>query len=104
MAAALDLAVALPEHDERQVPDGVLIAVGDAAAEGDEHVIEQRAVAVGRRLQLVDVVREELRLQRLDLDDLRDLLDVAAVVRQRVVRVGDADLAGTAGRSSRGPS
>ena len=56
------------------------------------HVIEERAIAVGRRLQALEVVREHLHVVRVDLRHLLDLLHLAGVVRNRVMRVGHADL------------
>ena len=40
----------------------VRVAVADAAAVEDHRVVEQRAIAVGRRLQLSEVVGEQLRV------------------------------------------
>ena len=56
------------------------------------HVIQQRAVAVGRRLQLPEQPGEHLHVIGVDLGDLRDLLRFLLMVRDRVMRVGHADL------------
>ena len=40
-------------QNDRDVDRRVAVAVGDAGAVHQRHVVEQRAVAVGRRLQLL---------------------------------------------------
>ena len=55
-------------------------------------MIQQRAVAVGRRAQLVEIAREQLRVVAVDLRQVRDELGHVVVVRQRVMRLGHADL------------
>ena len=56
-------------------------------------MIEQRSVAVRRRMQLLHQIREQLDVQLIDLDQLLDALFVALMVRNRVMSVRDADLA-----------
>ena len=56
-------------------------------------VVEQRAVAIRRGFQLVQEIRELLHVEAVDLRHLLDPLRVVAVVRQRMVRFGHADLA-----------
>ena len=92
MAAALELARAAAHQHQRQVVARVPVAVGDARAVQDRHVVEQRAVAVRRRLQLGQVLREQLRVIAVDLRHLLDQLGNVVVVRQRMVRLGHADL------------
>ena len=70
----------------------VLIRIAHAAAVEDQRVIEQRAVAVGRRVQLLQELGEQLDVVGVDLGDLGDVLRVVAVVRDRMVLLGDADL------------
>ena len=60
MPAALEPPGAAADEQQRQVVAGVPRAVRDARAVEDRHVIEQRAVAVGRRAQLRQVLREQL--------------------------------------------
>ena len=55
-------------------------------------MVQQGAIAVGRRLELLHVIGEQLGLQRFDLDHLLDLRAVAGVMRQGVMRVGNPDL------------
>jgi hypothetical protein len=54
-------------------------------------VIEQRASAIGRRLEPLEAVDEERHEMGVDLRQVGDLLGVAAVMRQRVEPLGDAD-------------
>jgi hypothetical protein len=70
----------------------VHVRIADAAAVQDQRVIQERAVAFRRRLQLLEVVGEERHVERVDLRHARDLLRIVAVVRQRVMRIGHADL------------
>ena len=56
-------------------------------------MVEQRAVAVRRRGQLLQERREERRVVGVDLRQLGQRLRHVAVVRERVVRVGHPDLA-----------
>ena len=78
--------------DNRQVQVIVHIRVAHAAAEHDDRVIEQRAVAVGRGLQLLEVIGEQRHVIGVDLRQLLQLLRIVAVMRRRVVRLGHADL------------
>ena len=55
-------------------------------------MVEQRAVAFRRGLQLLQEVGEQRHVERVDLGHLRDLLRIVAVVRERMVRIGHADL------------
>ncbi len=55
-------------------------------------MIEQRAVAFRRRLELGEELGEQRDVELVDLRHPGDLRRVVAVVRQRVVRVGHADL------------
>jgi hypothetical protein len=69
--AALDAAVTLAEHDVRQRVVVVQVAVRHVAAVQDDRVVEQRAVAVLRVGQLLDELREDLRVVVLDADSAR---------------------------------
>ena len=55
-------------------------------------MVEQRAVAVGRRLEPVQEVPEQRRVVRVDAGQLVELVGVVLVVRRRVVRLGHPDL------------
>ena len=54
-------------------------------------LIEQRAVAVRRGFQLLEKLREQRHVERVDLGNLRELLRIVAVMTRGMVRVGDAD-------------
>jgi hypothetical protein len=84
-------AAAVPGNQDRQVFVRVRVAVGDGAAVDDHHVIQQRAVAVGRVLQLAQELGEQLGVEDIDQFDLGDIFQGAAMVRQRMVRLGNAD-------------
>ena len=89
---ALDGAAPAAGEDDGQVEGVVRVAVPHARAVDDRRVIEQRAIAVLRRGHLLEEAREHLHVERVDLRQLRELLGPLAVVRRRVVRVGDPDL------------
>ena len=74
------------EHDGHVVVV-VTIAVRDVAREEDGRIVEQVLTlrAVGRIFQLLEEVGELLHLPEANLRELRDLRDVAAVVRDVVV-------------------
>jgi len=63
-----------------------------AAAVDDDGVIEQCAVAIRRSGELRDELREQLHVQHVHLRHLLDPLRVVAVVGERVMRIGHADL------------
>ena len=92
VAVALDGAAVVSRQQERHVVVLVCVAVAYRGAVEQHHVVDQRAVAVGRAGQLGHELAEERHVVLVDLLHLLDLLAVPAVVRQRVVRVGDADL------------
>ena len=54
-------------------------------------VIEQRAVAVRSDFQLLEKLREQQHVERIDLGNLRELLRIVAVMTGGMVRVWDAD-------------
>ena len=56
-----------------------------------DRVIEQRAVAVGRGFQLLEKLREQRHVERVDLGNLRELFRIVAVMTGGMVRVRDAD-------------
>ena len=89
--SALELAAAAAGEDRRQVDRRVVVAVAHAGAVHHDRLIEQRAVAVGRVLHLLEEIAEQRHVIRVDLRRLRDLLGIELVVRHRVVAVGDAD-------------
>ena len=75
---------------------GVAIAVRQAAPVDDHGVVEQGAVAVGRRAKLADEVGELLHVVAVDLGDVGDLFGVAFVVAQAVVGVRHTDVSPSA--------
>ena len=64
-------------------------------------VVEQRAVAVGSGPQLLEQIGEHRDVIGGDLAQLSPALRIVAVMREGVVRVGDADLRIGAARASR---
>src|SRR5262249_34697526 len=92
VAAALHLSGAAAGDDDRQVDVIVDVRIAHTAAVEHHRVVEQRAAAVRRRLQLLEVVGGQRDVEGVDLRHPRDLLRIVAVVRQRVMRVGDANL------------
>ncbi len=56
-----------------------------------QRVIQQRSIAFRRVLQLFDKLRKQREVKGIDLRDFGKLLRIAAIVRQRMMRLGDAD-------------
>jgi hypothetical protein len=69
-------------HDDGKIMVLVLIAVREPAAVHDHRIVEQCAVAVSDRLELLEQVDE---LLDVILVDLRDLLDLRLVTFPRSV-------------------
>jgi len=93
VAAALDLAPAAAQQHDGQVMVRVRIRVAEAAAVDDHGMIEQVAVAVGCRFQLVQPVGEGLDQVGVDLGDVIDLDRIVLMMGDGMVAVGDADVA-----------
>src|SRR5437868_3477784 len=68
------------------------ITVAEGAAIKNNRMIEQRAVYVRRRFQLLHESSEKLHVEAVDLRYLLDEVGMPTMVRERMVRVGDADL------------
>ena len=71
--SAAQRARAAARQQDRQAARRVQVAVGHARAVDDHHVVEQRAVAVRRVAQLVEVVGEQRRVMDVDLRQVRQL-------------------------------
>src|SRR5262245_7729770 len=92
MPASFDRARSAAHDESWKGAVGMPVAVADASAEEQDRVVEQRSLAVGRRLQLLKVVGEEFDVIGLDLRALLHLLGLVLMVSQRMVRFGHADL------------
>ena len=92
MAVPLEPARAAADQQDRQVVVRVLVPVAHAAAVEERRVIQEVAVAVGRRPEPLEEAGEELQMVRVDLGFLGDLFRNAVVVRDRVVSIGHANL------------
>src|SRR5579871_968719 len=90
--SALEVARSAACQDEGNVVGRMGVAVGNAGAEHHGHVVQQRAVAVLRVTHLFEKISEHSDVVGVDLGNLRHLLGLAVVVRNRVVRVGNTDL------------
>ena len=101
MPARRDSTVGPTSDDHRQVTGGVQVGVGHPCAVQDQHVIQQRPVPVRCGLELVQVVREQRRVKRLDLQEVGDLDRVLLMVRGGVVRLDHSELGKRAPLSSR---
>ena len=80
MSTPLEPAGSATDQKNRQVVAGVHGAVGYPRPIEDCHVVQQRAVAVGRRLELLEILREELHVVAVDLGHVRDQLGHIVVV------------------------
>ena len=69
----------------------VQIRVPHAGTIKVQRVVQQCAVAFGCLAETFEEVREQRNVEPIDLRDLGNFLRIVAVVRQRVVRLGNAD-------------
>lgn len=90
MAAAKSPSMA--GKNERQIVIGMGIAVAKRAAIKDCGVIQERSLAVGGRPKLSKKVGEQLDVEAVNLGHLLDELRMAAMMCQRMMRIGHADL------------
>ncbi len=88
MTSPLELASSATHEQDREVVRIVRVAVTHAGAVDERGVVEQRAVAVGGRLQPVEEISEQARVKTVDLQELRQLVRIVLVVGNRVVRIG----------------
>ena len=93
MRAPLDLVPRATGQQDRQIVRRMNAAVAQSAAIKNHGMIQQRAITVRRRSQFLQVMREQCGMKNVDLGDLCDLHGIVLMVRRRVVRVVDADLA-----------
>ena len=63
------------------------VAVADARSVQNDHVVEQRAIAVGSVAQLLQIVREEFQMVLLNPGALLHLDRIVLMVRQRMMRL-----------------
>src|SRR5438046_6363978 len=68
------------------------VSVAQRAAVQDRGMIEQRTVSVRHSFQTLDKPGEQLDMEDVDLRDLLDKVGMAAMMRERMVRIGNADL------------
>ena len=76
----------------REVHVVVQTRVAHPASVQEHGVVEQRALAVRRGLQLPEEIGEQRHMERADLGDLLDLHRIVAVMAGRMVRLRDANL------------
>src|SRR5215203_5422434 len=92
VAAALEPRASSTSDDDRQVRVIVNVGISHAAAEQIERVIEQRSIAIWRRLELLDEIREQRHVVRVDLGELHQLLRIVGVMRHGMMRLWHADV------------
>ena len=92
VAVALQLPVRAAHQQHRRIVAIVRVAVAHAGAEVDHRAVEQRRVAVLRLLQLADEFRQLRHVIRRQLRVFGNALGRVAVVRDRMVRLGEADV------------
>ena len=95
MPTALDLAGRAAREHQGKVVMGVRIAVANAAAVKNHGMIEKSAIAVGRRIQLLQKVGKALHVKFVDLHGLGDLLGIVLMMRDGVMSVRHPDRAVT---------
>ena len=92
MTSTFDLTASAPRHQDRKVQRVVRIAVTHAGAVDDRRMVQQGTIAIGRRSQLVEELCEQADVIGIDLDQLRKTCRVVLMMRNRVVRIGNAEL------------
>ena len=80
VAAASYSSVGATGNQHRRFSGRMLIRIAHPGAVEDRHVIEQRAVAIRRGTQFLQILGEERREMDLDLEEVRDLLRVPLVM------------------------
>ena len=86
VTAALDPAGAAAGDDNRQIDVVVHVRIAHAAAVQNQRVIQQRPLAIRRRVETLQELAEQLHVVGVDPGVGRDPVGVVGVVRQHVVR------------------
>src|SRR6516225_10269180 len=68
------------------------VAITERASVKDGGVVEQCAIAIRSGFQLFDERGEQLEVEAVDLCHLLDEIGMSAVMSERVMRIGNADL------------
>src|SRR5678815_895180 len=92
MATAFESAASAADHECWQWTVCMTVAVADARSIQNDHVVEQRAIAVGSVAQLLQIIREEFQMVLLNLGALLHLDRIVLMMRQRMMRLRNADL------------
>ena len=92
MPAWTERSAAAARQHQRQVSVVVGIAIAKPTAVRDHRVIKQRSIAIGRRLQLFQQIRELFDVETIDLGYFGDPLFITLMMSQAVMRFRDADL------------
>ena len=71
----------------------MLVILAESTAVGDHYAIEKRSISILGRLELAHEVGKLFKLTAVDVYALLDLLFIAVVMSESVVRVGDSDFA-----------
>src|SRR5688572_2496963 len=79
-------------NQDRKVLVIVEAGIPHSASIQVHRMVEQRPVAVWRGLHLLEELREQGDMERIDLGDLLDLFGIIAVMARRMVRIWHADL------------
>src|SRR5262249_12455815 len=90
VTTTLQISSAAAGQNERNIDWSVAVAVGDACPIDQSQMIEQTAVAIRSRAKFLHQIREHLDVIGVDLCSLRDLFRLFLVMRNGMVRVGDA--------------
>ena len=91
MAAGLERATAVTGEQHGKIVVIVPVAVADATAIDNHAIVQERALALLHRFEFLQKVGELRDVEPVDFRNLRLLLLLAAVVRQVVVAVRDAN-------------
>ena len=84
MPAALKLTRRAADQNVRHIVMQVLVGIAHVGAVENQRMIQQRAVAVGRVLQLVDEIRQALHVILVDVRVTLDVLRIFGVMRSPV--------------------
>src|SRR5262249_5618441 len=77
---------------DRHISDRMLAAIAHPGTVNDHHMIQQGAIPVGRHSQSLEEIGEQCHVMDVDFPQLLQLVRGVLVVRDRVVRIRNAEL------------
>src|SRR5262249_42026240 len=90
--SADQFAAASPDEDGRKRISVVLVAVRHIRSVQEDRVVEQRSLAVANGGELAQKLAKSIHVPCLNFHQLFDSSEIVGMVRDRVKRIGDADM------------